>query len=122
MGRVLVYIDDDAFLTQAVGLALKVRGVDVHTACNAVDGRRLVSEVDPDLIIVDVIMPGEDGIEATRALRAAGVTVPIIVFTGLEGDGTEAAAMEAGATAVLTKPFQIQGFHDLIDSLLTPPD
>lgn len=85
------------------------------------DGTRameLVSEFKPDLIIMDVIMPGKGGIETCTDLRREGVLIPIIMLTSKSFPGDSERGLEAGANAYLIKPFKPKELLEAIRSYL----
>ncbi len=120
MAGSVVFIDDDAFVTKVVSLTLAAHGIEVHSADNAADGHRLVAKYAPALVIVDVVMPGEDGITAVKRMRADGVTAPIIVATALADDSTAAAAVAAGATSLMHKPFDLPTLAQQVQDIIGP--
>ncbi len=117
--RVLL-VDDDARLVHIVGLYLQVQRFDVVTASS---GEEAISQLDldlPDLVILDVKMPGIDGISLCRRIRnmPGAQTLPIIVFTALSDSADLAAARDAGANEVITKPFNLTGLGAAVEALL----
>ena len=118
-GRVLV-VDDDPRLLHIVAMYLGIEGYDVVTAENAEDGLAQ-HELDPaDLVILDIMMPGMDGIEACRKLRENPLhgDIPIIMFSALSGDDDVARARHAGATHMITKPFNLVGLGAVVHTFL----
>ncbi len=115
----ILMIDDDTFFIRMVGGFLASEGHDVATAENAIDGKRMALELRPDLIIIDVNMPLEDGIAATARMRRQGLSVPVIIFSGTTSDAITAQALAAGANAVLGKPFELPALGELVRSLLS---
>ena len=109
MARVLV-VDDDHSVADAIDRTLRVRGHDtvvVHNGWDAIDAAKTQ---DPDLVILDIVMPGMDGIQVCRRLRADLDTVhlPIIFLTARAMMDDKIEGFEAGADDYLTKPFAIQ--------------
>lgn len=105
--RVLI-VDDDALVR--AGLSMLLAGAeDIEVVGEAADGSevaRAVAELRPALVLMDIRMPGMDGLETQAALSAKGVTLPVIIMTG-HGDVTLAVrAMKAGAVDFIEKPFQ----------------
>lgn len=117
--RVLL-VDDDARLVHIVGLYLKVQHFDVSTAANGDEALALLELELPDLAILDVMMPGIDGISLCRRIRGmpGAERLPIIVFTALSDAADFAAAQEAGADQVITKPFNLTGLGAAVEALL----
>jgi putative two-component system response regulator len=103
--RVLL-VDDDAGLRQLLRMTFEGFEVEVDEADGAVAAAARVAERRPDVIVLDVMMPGIDGLEFCRQLKADPATrdIPVVLLTGSEG-GTRVAADAAGADAFLAKPF-----------------
>lgn len=83
--NIILHIEDDAGLATAVGIGLKDAGFKVVRALNAEEGLRKVRMVRPNLIILDLGMPGMSGVMALRQLAASGNSVPVLVFTAYAG-------------------------------------
>ncbi len=118
--RVLL-VDDDARLVHIVGLYLQVQQFDVLTAASGEEAMRLLNAALPDLVILDLMMPGLDGVSLCRQIRSlpgGGDTLPVIVFTALSERRDLDAAREAGATRVITKPFNLTGLGAAVEALL----
>src|SRR5919109_1772884 len=107
--RVLV-VDDDERLREFVRVNLEMDGYEVREAANAEEGLAALEEEPPDLILLDVMMPGMDGFEMLRRVQEKhGVgTIPVIMFSGKVEDDTAERATEQGAQAFLGKPFDPQ--------------
>jgi len=101
--RVLV-VDDDVNTVELLTLYLKRDGYQVLTAYNGVDALHLAKEGHPDLIVLDLMLPGIDGLEVCRALRAES-DVPIIMLTAKTTDQDKLTGLELGADDYVTKPF-----------------
>lgn len=102
MSKVLV-IDDDPATTELLKLILAPHGFEVFSAHSGEEGIRLAREKSPDVIILDLMMPGMDGWEVCRRLRTFCQT-PILVLSALDAPGHVAAALDAGADDYLVKP------------------
>ncbi|MFJ9543079.1 response regulator transcription factor [Streptomyces sp. NPDC101225] len=99
--------DDDADVREGIGRLLRFEGYETLLAG---DGRTAVELVGvpgdaPDLVLMDVTMPGLDGLAATRRIRASGCTVPILMITGRDAVGDRIVALDNGADGYLMKPF-----------------
>jgi len=101
--RVLV-VDDDVNTVELLTLYLKRDGYQVLTAYNGVDALHLAREGHPDLIVLDLMLPGIDGLEVCRTLRAES-DVPIIMLTAKTTDQDKLTGLELGADDYVTKPF-----------------
>ena len=100
----LLVVDDDTRIRTLLKQYLSENGFRVTVAGNALDARRKLEGLDFDLLVVDVMMPGESGVDLTRALRA-DKTVPILMLTALSETDSRIAGLEAGADDYLAKPF-----------------
>jgi CheY-like chemotaxis protein len=112
MARILI-IDDDAAVRSATKIALEVNGFDVVAVADGKSGIAAISEQQFDVVIVDLFMPGMDGLATTTAIRKINPLMPIITASGFMFGGAcpempkfQAMAEEAGATAALYKPFR----------------
>lgn len=113
--RVLVIEDNPLNLELIVDL-LESRDFSVLQACNAEEGLRLAREAAPDLVLMDLSLPGMDGLAATQALKADPATrpVPVIALTAHAMKGDEDAALAAGCDGYLTKPINTRTFPDQV--------
>jgi CheY-like chemotaxis protein len=112
--QVLV-IDDDGGVRVVLSALLRELGHTVRTAETAVDGIILMSPTTPDVVLLDLAMPGISGLDALTHFRHHYPDVPIIVVTGvLEADTLERARAE-GAFDVLSKPFTLAGLAEMLD-------
>ena len=99
-------VDDDGAIRRSAGFLLKTSGYQVRSYESGVDLLRSFSELDKGCILLDIRMPGMDGLEVQQALKDKGVTLPVIIMTG-HGDVTLAVkAMKAGAIDFIEKPFE----------------
>ena len=98
-------MDDDQRLRELLNQYLAAQGFSVHTVENAGQMRALLEGQQVDLIILDLMLPGEDGLHACRQLRAAGNDVPIIMLTAKGDDIDRIVGLESGADDYLPKPF-----------------
>ncbi|MBJ7608589.1 MAG: response regulator [Candidatus Dormibacteraeota bacterium] len=117
--RVLL-VDDDARLVHIVSLYLQVQQFEVSSAADATLALEQLRRGLPHLVIVDVMMPGVDGITLCRQIRAmpGGDSLPIIVFTALSDTAELEAARDAGADRVICKPFNLTGLGQAVQELL----
>jgi two-component system, OmpR family, response regulator MprA len=101
----LLVVDDDPAVREALALVLDLGGFDVSTAADGREAIRSLSAASPDAVVLDVSMPGLDGLEVCRRMRAIGDRTPVLMLTA-HGDVSErVAGLEAGADDYLAKPF-----------------
>ena len=102
----ILLVDDDPALRTLLKTTFEVADVAVVEAEDAATARREIRSARPDVIVLDINMPGTTGLELCAELKAAPATrdIPIVLLTGSEG-GTSAAAKKAGADAFVLKPF-----------------
>lgn len=104
MHHILV-VDDDPEIADLVGRLLGAEGYKVSRAGDARAGRRVLEEEGIDLIVLDLMLPGKDGLTLCRELRAEGITTPIIMLTAKGDDFDRVLGLEMGADDYLPKPF-----------------
>ena len=114
--RILV-VDDDAAILSSLRRALLYEGYDVQTAGNGIEGLARAREAPPDLVILDVMMPGLDGIEVCRRLRSEG-EVAILMLTAREGTSDRVRGLDSGADDYLVKPFAYEELMARVRALL----
>lgn len=104
--RLVHLVDDDDAIRRSAGFMLKTSGYRVRTFESGNDLLKNLSSLDPGCILLDIRMPGMDGLEVQQALKDRGVTLPVVIMTG-HGDVTLAVqAMKAGAVDFIEKPFE----------------
>ncbi|MFL6004396.1 MAG: response regulator transcription factor [Nocardioides sp.] len=115
--RVLV-VDDDRAVRESLRRSLEFNGYAVALASDGAEALASISGSAPDVVVMDVMMPRLDGLEATRALRKAGNDVPILVLTARDAVGDRVEGLDAGADDYLTKPFALQELLARLRALL----
>lgn len=105
--RILV-VDDDRAVRDSLRRSLEFNGYTVELASDGAEALARVPQANPDAIIMDVMMPKLNGLEATRALRTAGNDIPILVLTARDSVGNRVDGLDAGADDYLTKPFALE--------------
>ena len=101
----ILLVDDETAITDNLAPFLGRSGFTVEVASNGLEALQKVSDLHPDLLILDVLMPQLDGREVLRQLRQAGNWIPIILLTQVGEAGERAMALEEGADDYLNKPF-----------------
>jgi two-component system response regulator FixJ len=104
--RVVHLVDDDEAIRRSAGFMLKTSGFRVESYESGLELLKAAAALEPGRILLDIRMPGMDGLEVQTALQDKGVTLPVIIMTG-HGDVTLAVkAMKAGAVDFIEKPFE----------------
>jgi CheY-like chemotaxis protein len=118
--RVLVVEDNDLNF-RLVQFVLVKLGVEVDRAKTGPEAIEMAAQQVPDLIYMDIHLPGMDGLEVTRRLRSVEATsrVPIVALTALAMSGDEARALEAGCDGYLTKPVSAQDLRENVNRYLS---
>ena len=104
MDNAVLIVEDDPETVELVSLYLRRDGYRVLSASDGLDGLRLAREAQPDLVILDLMLPGLDGMEVGRILREES-DVPIIILTARVEEEDRLAGLELGADDYVTKPF-----------------
>ena len=116
--RILV-VDDERAVRESLRRALELEGYDVGLASDGHEAlEQLEDDAQPDAIILDVLMPGTDGLEVSRTLRRSGNSVPVLMLTARAEVGDRVAGLDAGADDYLTKPFALEELLARLRALL----
>ena len=113
----ILVIEDEEPLLRTIAHNLKREGYEVLTSARGDDGLRLAREKAPDLIVLDLMLPGIDGMQVCRSLRR-DLRVPIIMVTALGGEGDRVAGLDTGADDYLAKPFGMRELLARVRALL----
>jgi two-component system alkaline phosphatase synthesis response regulator PhoP len=106
-GAKILVVDDEPFIVELVKFNLESAGYEVITASDGHEALKLIEKEHPDLIILDIMLPGIDGMEICRALRFKRETrdIPVILLTAKTGEIDKVLGLEMGADDYITKPF-----------------
>jgi two-component system, OmpR family, response regulator MprA len=115
--RILV-VDDDQSVRDSLRRSLEFNGYTVTLAGDGAEALAAIGQGTPDALVIDVMMPRLDGLETTRALRAAGNDLPILVLTARDSVGDRVEGLDAGADDYLTKPFALEELLARLRALL----
>jgi two-component system, OmpR family, response regulator len=115
--QVLV-VDDELNIRELVQVALKFHGCSVITAATGKDALRQAEAAQPDLIVLDVMMPDMDGFEVCRRLRAAGNEVPVIFLTARDTSSDTVTGLALGGDDYVTKPFSVEALVARVRAVL----
>ncbi len=118
----VLVVDDDKAVRESLRRSLEFNGYAVSLASDGAEALAgiggLANGMGPDVVVMDVMMPRLDGIEATKALRKAGNDVPVLVLTARDAVGDRVEGLDAGADDYLTKPFALQELLARLRALL----
>jgi len=118
MRESILVIDDDEKITSMLRRGLAFEGYGVRTARNGAEGLEAIRHEEPDLIVLDIMMPGVDGWEVCRRLREAGSLVPVLMLTAKDEIGDRVRGLDAGADDYLVKPFALEELLARVRALL----
>lgn len=105
-GRVVHVVDDDDSVRRSVGFMLKTSGHLVNSYASGSELLKEAKKLEPGCILLDIRMPGMDGLEVQQELQSLGVTLPVIIMTGHGDIPLSVRAMKAGAIDFIEKPFE----------------
>ena len=106
MGKTVLIIEDEQNIVDILSFNLGREGYDTLEALDGPTGLQLALEQNPDLILLDLMLPGMDGFEVCRRIREAGSSVPIVMLTAREEEDDKVRGLELGADDYITKPFK----------------
>ena len=112
--EIIAVIDDDESVRRSLILNIELEGFKTISAADGEEGVAIVKEKHPDLVILDVMMPKKDGLEACREIRNAGISTPLILLTARSAEVDKVLGLELGADDYLAKPF---GMRELLARL-----
>lgn len=117
-GMSVLIVDDEPAVRDALRRSLTFEGYETELAVDGLDALEKATAQEPELIVLDVLMPRMDGLTAARRLRAAGVRVPILMLTARDTVGDRVTGLDAGADDYLVKPFELDELLARIRALL----
>src|SRR5450631_2896880 len=113
MPRILV-IDDDRSVRHVITKAFEGSDVEVGAAATAADGMRLLREISPEVVLLDVMLPGTSGLDLFAQIHDADAKLPVIFITSHASSETAIKAMTLGAFDYLLKPLDLTQIQDLV--------
>ena len=125
MNAHILIVDDDNRVTSALRRTLAYEGYQVSTAANGEAALAVAHSRPPDVVILDLMLPGIDGFEVCRRLRASGDDVAVLMLTARDAVADRVAGLETGADDYLVKPFALEELLARVKALLrrrSPPD
>ena len=108
MAKRVLIVDDEKAIVDILEFNLQRDGYDTLKAYDGPEGLRMAREENPDLVLLDIMLPGMDGFEVCRTLRAEGNDVPIVMITAREEETDKVFGLENGADDYVTKPFSMR--------------
>lgn len=117
MASILV-VDDSAFQRMALKKIIQGAGHKVLEAANGQQGLELIASKNPDLVVIDLLMPELDGVGLLEQCKIRGIHVPIVVLTSDIQESTRQRCQELGAAAFLNKPVEPVKLKDIFDNYL----
>jgi two-component system response regulator MprA len=118
MPEAVLLVDDDAPILRMLERTLAAEGYAVSAVADGGSALAHVERSMPDVIVLDVAMPGLDGLAVTRRLRAKGLVVPILLLTARDALNERVAGLDAGADDYLVKPFEVEELTARLRALL----
>jgi two-component system OmpR family response regulator len=104
----LLVVDDEPNIVELLSASLRFAGFDVATATNGPEAVELARTFRPDLVVLDVMMPGMDGFAVARRLRESGVRLPIVFLTARDATEDKVTGLTLGGDDYVTKPFSLE--------------
>ena len=104
----LLVVDDEPNIVDLLATSLRFAGFEVATARNGSEALRLAPEFRPDLLVLDVMMPGIDGFSVVRRLRQDGMTAPVVFLTAKDSTEDKVTGLTLGGDDYVTKPFSLE--------------
>ena len=114
----IVIIEDDKTIVEGLEAAFKFHGFSLLSADNAEDGFYLLGSQKPDLVILDIMLPGHDGFEICKKIREQDQQIPIIMLTARGQESDKLRGFELGADDYVTKPFSARELIARINAIL----
>ena len=110
MAEKILIVDDEKALLETLAYNLKHQGYDVETAEDGPSAIETARRIHPDAIILDIMLPGMDGVEALERIRSENLKLPVLILTARSSADDKVEGLKAGADDYLTKPFHLEEF------------
>jgi two-component system, OmpR family, response regulator len=118
MNAHLLVVDDEPNIVELLSASLRFAGYDVSTAANGTEALKKARVIDPDLVVLDVMMPGLDGFDVVRRLRADDRHVPVLFLTARDAVEDKVKGLQTGGDDYVTKPFSLDELVARVRALL----
>jgi two-component system, OmpR family, response regulator len=120
----LLVVDDEPNIRELLATSLRFAGFDVHSAADGAAALRMAREIEPDLLVLDVMLPDMDGFTVTRRLREKGQHTPVLFLTARDDTADKVQGLTVGGDDYVTKPFSLEEVVARIRAILrrTGPD
>ncbi len=117
-GARVAVVEDDASIRLGLEINLRSAGYEVLSASDGPSGLQLIRRATPDLLVLDLLLPGLSGLEVLRRLRAEGRSLPVLILSALGQEADKVAGLRLGADDYLAKPFGVRELLARIEALL----
>lgn len=117
-GEAILVVEDDRSLREGLAMNFRLRGYRVLTAATGNEGLRAAFDGRPDLVVLDLMIPGVDGLEILSELRGRQVDVPVLILSARDRLEDKVRGLEIGADDYMTKPFQLPELVARVEALL----
>jgi two-component system response regulator MprA len=114
----ILVVDDERAVRDSLRRALELEGYEIDLAADGREALARLEQSQPDILILDVLMPGVDGLEVCRRLRRAGNRLPVLMLTARDAVENRVAGLDAGADDYVTKPFALEELLARVRALL----
>ena len=108
MGKTVLIVEDEQNIVDILSFNLSREGYDTLEAYDGNTGLQLALEQNPDLVLLDLMLPGMNGFDVCRKIREAGSAVPVLMLTAREEEADKVLGLELGADDYITKPFAMR--------------
>lgn len=118
MAETILVVEDEEPVRIMLGRLLRSQGYSVVLAANATEARTVLSRMKPEMVVTDIIMPGENGIELRRVIAQDWPAMPVLLISGFSDDGPAEFAARTPKTGFLPKPFAAEHFLAVVAQML----
>lgn len=117
MSKVVMIVEDELFLAEMIRVRLEVNGYEIHHAESGREALEKLESLQPDMILMDYMMPEMDGVEATKRIKANERfrSIPIIFMTAMSRNEERDSAMSSGGDDYLVKPFETEDLLSIVE-------